>query len=180
MALAAVNIKDNEWDEARRQLDIALGIYEENSRVQNLAGIIADHDDNLKLAEEKWKKSLELNPDAVNAQINLAELYSKQGRLEEASFYFKKVIDFYPVTEYVIRYAYSQVALNNPQEAIEIINKYLSNNLNHPDVSALTGTAYFVQGNYQQALFYLETSAKLGNKNPEIKEMIQISKENTN
>ena len=176
-AMAAVHIKDDEWGEAKEQLNIALDSYEDNSRVQNLWGIIADHEGNQKLAEERYERSLELNPDAVNAQINLAELYTKQGRLEEAGAMFKKVIEFYPVTEYVIRYAYTQIALNNPEEAISAVDYYLGDDLNHPDISALAGTAYFVKGDYKMALFFLKRAVELGNTTPEIKEMIQISEE---
>jgi len=177
-ALAAVYIKTDEWDKAKEQLNIALSIHENNSRVQNLLGIVADHDGKYGLAEEKYLRSLELNPNAVNAQINLAELYAKQGRLQEAGVYFKKVIDFYPVTEYVIRYAYTQIALNNPDEAINTVGYYLGDDLNHPDISALAGTAYFVKGDYKMALFYLKRAVELGNTAPEIIEMLQISKRN--
>ena len=178
MAMAAVHVQYDEWDEAKEQLNIALGIYEDNSRVQNLWGIIADHEGDQKSAEERYVRSLELNPDAVNAQINLAELYAKQGRLEEAGIMFKKVIEFYPVTEYVVRYAYTQIALNNPEEAISAVDYYLGDDLDHPDISALAGTAYFVKGDYKMALFFLERAVKLGNTTSEIKEMLRISEEN--
>ena len=178
MAMAAVHVKYDEWDDARKQLDIARSIYEDNSRVQNLWGIIADHEGNQKLAEEKYLRSLELNADAVNAQINLAELYAKQGRLDEAGAMFKKVIEFYPVTEYVVRYAYTQIALNNPEEAINAVSYYLGDDLNHPDISALAGTAYFTKGDYKTALFYLKRAMELGNTVPEVQKMIQISEEN--
>ena len=178
MAMAAVHVKYDEWEDAKKQLNIALGIYEDNSRVQNLWGIIADHEGDQKSAEERYVRSLELNPDAVNAQINLAELYAKQGRLEEAGIMFKKVIEFYPVTEYVVRYAYTQIALNNPEEAISAVDYYLGDDLDHPDISALAGTAYFVKGDYKMALFFLERAVKLGNTTSEIKEMLRISEEN--
>ena len=174
-ALAAVYIKNDEWEKAKEQLNIALDIYEDNSRVQNLWGIIADHEGNQELAEEKYLRSLELNPDAVNSQINLAELYAKQSRLDEAGAMFKKVIDFYPVTEYVVRYAYIQIALNNPEEAISAVGYYLGDDLDHPDISALAGTAYFVKRDYKMALFFLKRAVELGNTAPEVKEMIKIA-----
>ena len=178
MAMAAVHVQYDEWDEAKEQLNIALGIYEDNSRVQNLWGIIADHEGDQKLAEERYLRSLKLNSDAVNAQINLAELYAKQGRLEEAGAMFKKVIEFYPVTEYVVRYVYTQIALNNLEEAISAVDYYLGDDLNHPDISALAGTAYFVKGDYKMALFFLKRAVELGNTALEIKEMIKLSEEN--
>ena len=177
-ALAAVYIKTDEWDKAREQLNIARSIHENNSRIQNLLGIVADHDGDYGLAEERYKRSLELNPDAINARINLAELYAKRDRLEEAGASFKKVIDFYPIDEYVIRYAYIQITLGDPGGAINTINKYLGNNLNNPDSSTSLGTAYFVKGDYKQALFLLKRAKELGNKAPEIDEMINLAEQN--
>jgi|SRR3989344_2586558 len=177
-ALAAVYIKTDEWDKAREQLNIARSIHENNSRIQNLLGIVADHDGDYGLAEERYKRSLELNPDAINARINLAELYAKRDRLEEAGASFKKVIDFYPIDEYVIRYAYIQITLGDPGGAINTINKYLGNNLNNPDSSTSLGTAYFVKGDYKQALFFLKRAKELGNKAPEIDEMINLAEQN--
>ena len=177
-ALAGVHIRADEWDLAKEQLNIAQSIYENNSHLQNLLGIVADHEGDYGLAEEKYKKSLELNPDSTDSYINLAELYLKQGRLEEAGDNFLKVIDFYATTEYAMRYAYIQIALNKPDKALDVINKYFSSNLNNPDLSALAGTAYFVKKDYEQALIYLKKARALGNEAPEIEEMINIAEEN--
>ena len=177
-ALAGVNIKDNEWDKAKEQLKIAKEIYENDSHLQDLLGIVADHDGNYALAEEKYKSSLELNPDAINSYINLAELYLKQDRLEEAGNNFLKVIDFYATTEYVVRYSYIQIALNKPDKALDIMDKYFSSNLSHPDLSAVVGTAYFVKKDYGQALIYLKNARAFGNTAPGIKEMIKIAESN--
>lgn len=174
-ALAGVHIRADEWDLAKEQLEIAKEIYENSSHLQNLFGVVADHEGDLVLAEEKYKKSLELNPNATDTSINLAELYLKQGRLQEAGDNFLKVIDFYATTEYVMRYSYIQVALNKPDKALEVINKYFGSNLNSPDLSALAGTAYFVKKDYEQALIYLKKARELGNKVPEILQMIEIA-----
>ena len=176
-ALAGVHIRANEWDLAKEQLAIAKSIYENNSHLQNLLGVVADHEKNYVLAEEKYKRSLELNPDATNSYINLAELYLKQGRLEEAGDNFLKVIDFYATTEYVMRYSYIQIALNKPGKALDVINKYFGSDLNNPDSSALAGTAYFVKKDYKQALIYLKKARELGNNAPEILQMIEIAGE---
>jgi len=175
-ALAAVYIKDNQWEEAKKQLSIAQGIYEDNSHLQNILGIMADHEGDYELAESRYQKSLELNPDAIIPHINLAELYLKIGRMAEAGVSFKKVIDFYPVTEYVIRYSYIQIALKNPDEAIDLVNYYFGDILTQePNLSALIGTAYFVKGDYQQAAVFLRRSIELGNTAPEIKQMLELT-----
>ncbi len=177
-ALAGVHIRADEWAKAKEQLEIAQNIYEDNSHLQNLLGIVANHEGNYSLAEEKYKKSLELNPDAINSYINLGELYLKQGRLEEAGNNFIKVIDFYATTEYIMRYSYIQIALNKPAKALDVINKYFGSNLNNPDLSTLAGTAYFVKKDYKQALIYLKKARELGNKAPEIEEMINVAQKN--
>jgi len=176
-ALAGVHIRVDEWDLAKEQLKMAKNIYENSSHLQNLFGVVADHDGNLVLAEEKYKKSLELNPNATDSSINLAELYLKQGRLQEAGDNFLVVINFYPTTEYVVRYSYIQIALNKPDKALDMISKYFSSNLRHPDVSAVIGTAYFVKKDYEQALIYLKNAQTFGNSAPEIKEMIKIAEQ---
>ncbi|OHB17379.1 MAG: hypothetical protein A2749_02000 [Parcubacteria group bacterium RIFCSPHIGHO2_01_FULL_45_26] len=178
-ALAGVHIRADEWKEAKEELEIARDIYEDNSHLQNLLGIVADHEGQPELAETRFNKSLELNPDAINANINLAELYLKYGQLEAAALNFKKVIEFFPVAEYLIRYAYAEIALNQPDEALRVLQKYAGGNLQHPDFSAVVGTAYFVKGDYRQALVYLKNSRELGNKVAEVGEMIKIAEDKT-
>lgn len=178
-ALAGVHIRADEWDLAREQLKIAASIYEDNSRLQNLLGVVTDHEGNYSLAEERYKKSLELNPDAINSYINLGELYLKQGRLGEAGDSFLKVIDFYSTTEYIIRYSYIQIALNKPDKALDMVNKYFGFGLNDPNLNTLIGTAYFVKNDYRQALIYLKKARESGNKAPEVEEMIRIAEDNS-
>ncbi|MEK7603849.1 MAG: tetratricopeptide repeat protein [Patescibacteria group bacterium] len=175
-ALAGVHIRADEWDLAKEQLKIAGSIYEDNSHLQNLLGVVADHDGDYVLAEEKYKRSLELNSDAINSHINLAELYLKQGRLEEAGNNFLKVIDFYSTAEYIIRYSYIQIALNRPDKALDMINKYFVT-IDNPEISALTGTAYFVKGDYKLALPYLKMALEQGNKSLEIMRMVKIAEQ---
>lgn len=176
-ALAGVYIRANDWGRAKEELEKAAAIYADNSHLQNLLGIVADHEGNPELAEARFARSIELNPDAINSYINLAELYLKYGQHEAASYNFLKVIEFYPVPEYVVRYAYAQIAIGNPDEAIRALNKYAGGSLNHPDLSAAMGTAYFVKKDYEQALLFLKNARKLGNNLPEIDEMIKISEQ---
>lgn len=176
-ALAGVYIKGGEWDKAKEQLEISKSIYENNALLQNLLGIVANHEGNYDLAEEKYKKSLELNPDMTVSDINLAELYAKKGRFEEAGQHFLKVINFYATREHILRYAYIQITISNPDRALEIISKYFGSNPLDADTAAVTGTAYFVKGNYEKALVFLKESKELGNQAAEIGRMIRISED---
>ena len=90
----------------------------------------------------------------------------------------KKVIEFYPVDEYVIRYAYIQITLRDPVGAIDTVSKYFSGKMNNVDVRALLGTAYFVKGDNVQALIHLKRAQELGNKAIEIDQMIEAINRN--
>ncbi len=177
-AIAGINIRENKWTDAKKELQIAQSIYADNSHLQNLLGVLADHDGELKEAEERYKRSIALNNEAIDSYINLGKLLIKEGKFEEAAPNFLKVINFYPTPEYIMRYAYIQIALNKPDAALEIMAKYFGNNLNHPDLSAVVGTAYFVKHDYQQALIYLRSAKNLGNKSKEIQQMLDIIEKN--
>ena len=179
-SLAAVHIRNNEWGEAERELEVAQNIYQDNAHAYNLLGIVADHNGGLNTAESFYKKSIELSANPVNTRINLANLYFKQGRYEEAGEQLLKIIEFNPVAEYVFRYAYVQIALNRPDIAIETINKYYGLKTVNSDSSLVLGTAYFVKKDYQSALKYLETAKNLGKTESEIDTMIEISKQKLN
>jgi len=174
-AIAGIDIRNNKWADAKEQLEIAKNIYADNSHLQNLLGVVAENDGELREAEERYKRSIELNSEAIDSYINLGELLIKNGRFQEAAPYFLKVINFYPVPEYVIRYCYIQIALNQPDEALNTMSKYFGDNLNHPDLSAVVGTAYFVKQDYNNALVYLNNAKKLGNRSKEVQQMIDIA-----
>src|SRR3989344_5587618 len=178
-SMAAVHIKNNEWAEAERELVAAQNIYKDNAHEQNLLGIVANHKGNLKLAEELYKKSIELGENP-NTRINLTNLYLGQGWYEEAGQNLLKVIEFNPVSEYVIRYAYIQITLNKPDIAIETVNRYYAGRIITADLNAVMGTAYFVKKDYQRAIGYLKEAKRLGKSNQEIDGMITISEQQLN
>lgn len=176
-SLAAINIRQNNWEEAEKELQIAQNIWPDNSHELNLLGIVAEQKGDFKLAEERYKRSIELNKDAFNSYINLGKLLLKQNRYDEASQNFIKVIEFSPAEEYVLRYIYARIAANDPDSAIEMVNKYYSGRSDSADLNVAAGTAYFVKKDYQQALRYLNKAKELGSKLPEVEQMIKISEE---
>ena len=178
-ALAGIHIRVSEWDKAKKQLEVSRSIYENNALLQNLLGIVADHEGNYPLAEEKYKRSLELNPDMTVSNINLGELYLKQGRFEEAGQHFLKVINFYATKEHILRYAYIQITIGKSDEALAIIDKYFGSRPLDGDTLTAAGTAYFVKKDYKQALTFLKKAKEMGNKELDIEKMIRIAEEAT-
>ncbi len=174
-ALGAIHIRAGRWEDAKTELARASEIYSENSHLLNLLGIVAHHEKELVRAEEYWEKSIALNADAINSYINLGSLYLEQGRYNEAGEQFKRVIDFYPLAEYVIRYAYIQITLNQPDLALETITRYYGDRLHDKELAAVVGTAYFLKAEYARALEHLRIARQLGKTNPEIETMIATS-----
>ena len=118
-----------------------------------------------------------LSTNPVNARINLANLYLKLGRYEEAGQQLLGVVEFNPVSEYVIRYAYIQITMNKPDIAIETVNRYYAGRITTADLNAVMGTAYFVKKDYQRSIGYLKEAKRLGKTNQEIDGMITISEQ---
>lgn len=170
--------EQGKWGEGESLIEESYKIAPEHIPTMNTLGIIAKHKGDLKLAEERFKEAIRLNKNALNAYVNLGKLYLKQGRYEEAGQNFLKVIESYPVDEYVIRYAYIQITLNKPDIALETIGKYYGDRvMNSGELSAIAGTAYFVKKDYQKALDYLSIAKAQGKDDPEIESMINISKQ---
>ncbi len=180
-SLAAIHIQKKEWDEAEKELAAAQLIYPNNSHELNLLGILADHRGDLKDAEDLYKRSIAIGSNPINTYINLANLYLKESRYDEAGQQLLKVVEFNPVDDYLARYAYIQITLNRPDVAIEIINKYHSNGvINNRDLNAALGTAYFIKKDYLKAIDYLGTAKKKGKTGTQIDQMIDISKQQLN
>ncbi len=179
-ALGAIHIRNGEWDAAEKELNIARAIYGENAHLLNLLGIIAQHKGDQIIAEEFYKKSISLNDNAINSYINLGKLYLGQKRYEEAGQAFLRVIEFEPLDEYVLRYAYIQITIGKPDVAIQTVFKYYGNDIKNPALGAVLGTAYFTKKDYNNTLKYLNLVKISGTNNSEIEKMIDISRAKLN
>jgi len=67
----------------------------------NTLGVIAGYRGDIEEEIKCYKKAIELNPDSIEAYINLAYAYEKDFNDEEAIKYFKKVIEMDPDGKYV-------------------------------------------------------------------------------
>jgi tetratricopeptide (TPR) repeat protein len=171
-ALVAIAVSDGDWDGAHERIDAAVSVYEKHSPLFNLRGIVAEHDGNDAVAEQHYLRSLELNPNAINSHINLANLYSRQGRHTDALFHWKTVAEFGHVPEHVIRYAHTLVLVEDPDGAIDALGLAFDDFDTEVNVSTIAGMAYVQKGEYIKALRYLRKAKALGNVDPNIDRII--------
>ncbi len=178
-SLTSIYINEGKWAEAEHELQVAQNIYYDYSYGLNLAGIVASHKNDLVSAEKLYKRSIELNKNALNAYINLGNLFYKQKKYQEAAANYERASQINPHDNYPkAHYVASKLAANDYNGALDGIAKYYNWKIND-DVELVTiaGLAYYLKRDYSSALQYLTRAKALGKNFPEIDEMINISKQ---
>ncbi len=181
-SLASLYLNEGKWAEAERELQIAQGIYYDYSYGLNLAGIIADHKKDFVSAEKFYKRSIQLNKNALHAYINLGNLFYKQKRYQEAAANYEKAAEINPYDNYPkFHYVASKLAANDYNSALDGIAKYYNWKIdNNVELTTVAGLAYYLKKDYPLAWKYLTRAKALGKNNSEIDEMISISKQHLN
>ncbi len=181
-SLASLYLNEGKWTEAERELQIAQGIFYDYSYGLNLAGIIADHKKDYVSAEKFYKRSIQLNKNALHAYINLGNLFYKQKRYQEAAANYEKAAEINPYDNYPrFHYIASKLAANDYNGALDGIARYYNWKIdNDVELTTVAGLAYYLKKDYPLAWKYLSRAKALGKNNPEIDEMISISKQHLN
>ena len=181
-SLASLYLNEGKWAEAERELRIAQNIYYDYSYGLNLAGIIADHKKDFVSAEKFYKRSIQLNENAFHAYINLGNLFYKQKRYQEAAANYEKAAGINPYDNYPkFHYVASKLAANDYNSALDGIAGYYNWKIdNDVELTTVAGLAYYLKKDYPSAWKYLTRAKALGKNNPEIDEMINISKRQLN
>lgn len=93
--IGMIYIQQEEYEKAAQHLELALKEEESFSVVNNL-GTAYIGTENYELAEKHLKRALELRPDNPLSHKNLAVLYKKMERADDAVFHFEKYLDLRP------------------------------------------------------------------------------------
>ena len=81
---------------------------------------------NFKMAEDQYKKILEIDPMNTIANYRLGQLYFGKEDFENAKIHFEKVVNLYPFDyDSVIAFARTQYKLGNLREAKVLFSKAL-------------------------------------------------------
>ncbi len=89
-------------------------------KAENIRPELLGMEEKVEYVEGLFKKILEINPEFIDAQYNLAQLYKDIGRPQEALVLYQKVIDIDPYYKDVyFSVGNLFIELNKPQEAIE-------------------------------------------------------------
>jgi Tfp pilus assembly protein PilF len=121
-------------------------------------------------AAEKWlKKAIEVNPDDSRAQYQLATLYRKQGRQEEANQVFQQAKEAKARSDRQSQLKY-QCGQALEHDAIEKASTICDQLYDPNDVDKLTslGVLYGQHGYLEQALKPLQRAAELAPQSPQM------------
>ncbi len=154
--MADIYLDRDQIEEARNETELAFAIYKDHAPLMNLIGTIAYKDGNYDLSETAFLKAIELRPKLPISYSNVAKVYYKTGHYEEAETALRNVVYLYPKAEDVILYALSLAKLQRYQESIDIINRYLSHELNNSQVRFVLAVNYYKLNRLAEARKYFD------------------------
>jgi tetratricopeptide (TPR) repeat protein len=112
-----------------------------------------------------FNTALELSPDDVRANTNLANALTQKGRLDEAIAHYQKALDGNP--KYLDAHTNLGAALAQKgrlDEAISHYQKALAVDPRYPEAQANLGVAMFRKGNVDEAITHFETALEVSPK----------------
>lgn len=169
--LAQEALKNNQLDRAEKYYQKAKNYNPNDSRIYNNLGFICQRRQDRVCAEAMYAKSLELEPNDLITQYNVAELNAEAGNFAKAKEQYHSIIQSRSQTNNVLvvtamnNLARLEVIDGNLEEAISLASKGLKKATTDLDKAILyknRGWAYYLQGNYELAIADLELSIKLG------------------
>jgi tetratricopeptide (TPR) repeat protein len=94
--LLTLDSRENRMAESVARINAAVAAEPGSSKLQQLAGMVAQMNGKPEEAEAAYKKAVELDPTDLNAYERLARFYSATGRLEETVKTYEKAIEVRP------------------------------------------------------------------------------------
>jgi len=93
---AFIDENSSGYQNALKELDLAQRLEPDNYRVIFRQGVVYFRMDNLKLAEEKFKYAIKINPLCQDAYYDLGLIYNRQSRFTEAEEVLKRAVSLDP------------------------------------------------------------------------------------
>ncbi len=144
-------------------IDAAIARLGENSSYHLLRGRILIEQHKLDAAHKSLTRSVELSPEVAEPHYFLGILYQRWSEDKEALASYKKAMECDPThLQYLLAASESHVALNQLDEAIEMLRGVGKEFKHHPSVSSLLGHIYLRKGCADEATKYLSDSLLLG------------------
>lgn len=153
---AYLNFIGGNYEEAEKRLDEVLNIAPEHIPALNLAGQNYKKLGQYQKAEESWKKAIALRNDFLRAYLSLGILYYENGYFKSAEKVLAEAVNVYPRWSEVLYLALTKVSLDQPEEAINIVETYFGANPSQKQLKFALGWAHLNLGDRSRAYGYFE------------------------
>ena len=161
------SIEKNEIDEAHKLL-LKIKNLAPAELILNLSGLINFKKKDYKSSINFYIKAIELNPNYLNAYINLFSVYNKIDNFAESEKVVRKALKFYPKSDAINNaLGYSLLKQNKNEDAIIFFKIAIKLNSQNYKAFFNIGNAYFKIKNFQKAIQYFEKTFKINSKAPE-------------
>ena len=154
------------YDKARVEVRNVLQIDPKNAEAYYLLGLIEEEQQNWQNAFNSYAKTVELNPDQIDAKVRLGRLYVFSGALDETEKIANEILAKHPAHAGALFLKAAVLARKgNINGAIEEANRAVAADPAEPHARSLLGGLYSRAGDDAKAQEVLETGVKLNPRN---------------
>ncbi|MEK7616300.1 MAG: tetratricopeptide repeat protein [Patescibacteria group bacterium] len=174
--LAYLRYVQKDLEGAKTESEGVLAIAPDHVPALNLAAQSNKKLGNPKVAEDYWKRAIELRPDYVRGYLGLGVLYYENGHFPDAELILTKAVNIFPRWSEVLFLSLTKTALKKYDEAIAIVIQHFGEDPERPDLIFALGVAYYKKGDREHAMKYLR---KVQNPNLTQEQFLQTIEKNT-
>jgi putative PEP-CTERM system TPR-repeat lipoprotein len=158
---ATVLIAQGKLDEAKSNLDRADEISRDTPMVLYLRGLVAFQEKDWELAQAHLERVLGVMPGHVQSQLILGVISFSRNDLQIAEEYLSKVVSALPAHLHAVKIlAATRIKMREPKRAIEILEP-ITRNSGDPQLMALLGSAYMLEGDEAEGQDWLSRAVEL-------------------
>jgi tetratricopeptide (TPR) repeat protein len=164
---AAALVEEGRLQEADQQAQLALYDPQTRAAACSVLGAIRIQQDRLREGAELLQEAVRLEPRLVGAQLNLAQLYSLQGKDDQAVPVFRRVLELDPANATArIALARSETEKGNYKRSLELTKPVVAEAKQSPDGLLVLVTNYVETGDSPSARALVEDSRRLSDAPP--------------
>ncbi len=146
LVLVSALCKADKWEEARKALEVAVGLEPERWDIYLMQGILADRDGNLEAAVGYLRKALDLNPEDADSHYYLGSTLLRQFKLQEAREQYRACLRYKPEPD-IAESARQEIAQIN-----EAIGDEQTSGPTNATAYLYRGVSHFAKGLYDEAI----------------------------
>jgi len=153
--LAYLKYVKNDYQAARQEAEAVLALVPEHIPALNLFAQSNKKLGNIKIAEDYWKRAVQIRPDYVRGYLGLGVLYYENGYFTSAEQALTDAIKIFPRWSEVLYLSLTKTALKKYDEAIAVVQEHFGDNPERSELKFALGVAYYKKGDRDRAMVYL-------------------------